>query len=60
MQQATLIGYSIAEVHKQMKPINYKDTRSPSQSFSKQIQERFLPLLSLTLFLFATELVFTD
>ena len=58
MQQATLIGYSSAEVHKQMKPVNYKDTRSPSHSFTKQTQEQFFPRLSLTLFL-GTELVLT-
>ena len=50
MQQATIIAYSSAEVHKQMKPANYKDKISPSQSFTKQMQELFFPLLSLTLF----------
>ena len=55
MQQATLIGYISAEVHKHVIPDNYKGTISTSQSFKMKMQERvlfacLLPLLQLEQF----------
>ena len=47
MLQATLIGYSSAEVHKQVILENYKGKRSPSQILSMQMQERFFYACSL-------------
>ena len=42
MQQATVIFYISAEVHKHLITENYNSTRSPSQILVMQIQERFI------------------
>ena len=39
LKQATPIGYGSDEVADKMKLEDYKGTRSPSKSFTKQIQE---------------------
>ena len=44
LQQVTHIEYGSAEVVDKMKLVDDKVTRYPSQLFTKQMQEQFLPL----------------
>ena len=49
IQQATLIGYINDLVHNHLITVNYKETRSPSQKKSTQMQEHVLQACLLTL-----------
>ena len=60
MKQAILIGCRSTEFHKQMKPVNYKGTMSPSQISTDQVAEQFFISIISICFLVGKYLVITD